>query len=373
MVPVVVSCSNGEGPVAPRPGNITLRLEEIVSGLNQPVHLTAPVGDDRLFIVEQVGRILIAESGHVRTTPFLDIRGRVRSGGERGLLSMAFHPDYPSNGLFFVDFTDSDGNTRIERFSVTRDPNVADPGSGMVVLTVDQPFSNHNGGFVSFGSDGMFYIGLGDGGSGGDPLGHGQNTSTLLGSILRIDVDRGLPFTVPQDNPFVGTANARDEIWAYGLRNPWRFAFDHMMGLLYVADVGQNTVEEINVVRDDQGGLNFGWNLMEGSRCFGAASCDVAGLVIPQVEYPNPTEGCSVIGGMVYRGTALPTLAGHYFYSDFCGGWLRSFRYRDGEAVDATEWDVDPLPNVLSFGQDGAGELYVLVGDGRVFKIAAGV
>ncbi len=351
--------------------SIQLAVQVVASGLSNPLYLTAPAGDPRLFIVEQPGRIRIVASGQLRDTPFLDIDDRVQSGGERGLLGMAFHPDYATNGFLYVSYTDSTGDSRIERYAVTGDPNVADPGSGKLILAVDQPFSNHNGGQISFGPDGMLYIGLGDGGSGGDPQGHGQNRATLLGALLRIDVDGGDPYATPPDNPFVGDPDARGEIWGYGLRNPWRFAFDVEGGDVYIADVGQSSWEEVHVLAADSGGANYGWNVMEGMHCYRANSCDMSGLVMPVVEYDHG-DGCSVTGGFVYRGSAIPELRGHYFYSDYCSGFLRSFRFASGTAADQQEWDVGSLGSVLSFGQGADGELYILSGNGRVYRLTRG-
>ena len=352
------------------PTPAALELIPVVDGLESPLYLTATPGDDRLFIVEQPGRIRIVKGGALLPEPFLDIVARVGSGGERGLLGLAFHPQYSSNGLFYVDYTDRSGDTRVERYRVTEDPDVADPASARLVLVVDQPFSNHNGGMALFGPDGKLYVGLGDGGSGGDPQEHGQNKATLLGSLLRLDVDAGDPYAVPPDNPFVGDAGARPEIWAWGLRNPWRFAFDGPTGQLYVADVGQNQWEEVNVVPAASGGLNFGWNLMEGEHCFSQSPCQDASLVRPVLEYDH-AEGCSVTGGFVYRGEALPSLVGHYFYSDYCGGWIRSFRLVDGEASEQRDWELD-AGRVLSFGEDADGELYVMNQDGEVFRLGEG-
>jgi glucose/arabinose dehydrogenase len=357
---------DGKGEGGPT-GVVALALEVVAGGLGSPLYLTAPAADPRLFIVEQAGRIRIVRDGRLLATPFLDIRGRVSSGGERGLFSLAFHPLYASNGFFYVSYTDTNGDSRIERYSVTADPDVADPSSAKLILSVQQPFSNHNGGLVAFGPDGMLYIGFGDGGSGGDPLGHGQNVNTLLGALLRIDVDGGDPYGVPADNPFVGRPGA-DEIWAYGLRNPWRFAFDREAGLLYIADVGQNAWEEVNVVPAGDGGVNYGWNVMEGGHCFGGGSCDRAGLTLPALEYDH-SAGCSVTGGYVYRGAAIPAIRGHYFYSDFCTGFLRSFKYAGGAVTEEREWDVGSPGSVLSFGVDAAGELYILSGNGNVYRL----
>jgi glucose/arabinose dehydrogenase len=347
------------------------RLEEVARGLDQPVHLAAPAEDPRLFVVEQPGRIRIIHRDRILPQPFLSISAKVGSGGERGLLSVAFHPRYAENGYFYVNYTDTQGDTRIERYRVSADPDRADPASAHLVLHVPQPFGNHNGGQIAFGPDGMLYVGMGDGGSGGDPQGHGQNRETLLGALLRLDVDGGDPYAVPADNPFVG-GGGRGEIWAYGLRNPWRFSFDREAGLLFVADVGQNRREEVNAVPADAAGLDYGWNAMEGSACFPPNSeCDPAGRVLPVLEYEQSGGACSVTGGFVYRGRVLPFLRGHYFYSDYCTGWLRSFRYEDGEAVDRKEWEVGSLGNVTSFGEDGFGELYVLTHGGRVLQLIA--
>ena len=366
---LVLGCSEGAtGPNPPPPQG--LELELVASGLIDPLYLITPPGDDRLFVVEQNGRIRIIQSGHLVAAPFLDIRSKVSYGGERGLFSVAFHPDYASNGYFYVDYTDTSGDTRIERYTVSGDPNAADAGSAKLILGVDQPYANHNGGLIAFGPDGMLYIGMGDGGSAGDPQGNGQDRGTLLGALLRIDVDGGDPYAVPPDNPFVGQAKAKGEVWAYGLRNPWRWAFDPTAGLLYVADVGQNTWEEVDVIPMDSAGANFGWNVMEGNHCFLGSSCDRSGLVLPVLEYSH-SDGCSITGGYVYRGSAIPGLQGHYFYADYCAGWVRSFRYASGSATDERQWDLGEIGQPLSFGQDGAGELYVMSRNGRVYRFVA--
>ena len=353
--------TDGNGPGGPQ------RLEVVVSGLDNPVHLTAPAGDARLFIVEQPGRIRVFRNGRLLDEPFLDIVSRVGSGGERGLLSMAFHPRYAENGYFFVNYTDRAGDTQIERYRVSGDADRADGGSAKTILTIDQPYSNHNGGHILFGPDGMLYVGTGDGGGGGDPQGNGQNLQALLGKILRIDVDTGDPYAVPADNPFAsGTGAQRREIWAVGLRNPWRMAFDD--GVLYIADVGQNQWEEINVAPAGQGGLNYGWNIMEGAHCYRASSCDRSGLLEPALEYDHG-DGCSVTGGLVYRGSRFPGLSGHYFYADYCEGWVRSFRYADGAVRDRREWGFGDHGQVLSFGADAEGELYVLTAGGDVLRM----
>jgi len=350
-------------------GGSGLSTEQVVTGLEAPLFLTH-AGDSRLFIVEQGGRIQIVENGQLLGTPFLDISNIVRDGGERGLLSMAFHPNYSTNGFFYVYHTDLGGDSRVARY--TGSGNTADPNIDLTIMTIVQPYTNHNGGQLAFGADGMLYVGLGDGGLGGDPLGSGQDTATLLGSILRIDVDNAdapLNYGIPSDNPFFNSGTARGEIWAYGLRNPWRFSFDDTDGRLYIADVGQNSFEEVSVVNAVDGGSNFGWNVMEGTSCFNAANCDQSGLVLPVLQYATGSN-CSITGGYVYRGSELSNLQGHYFYSDYCGGFLRSFRYNNGATADEQDWGLD-VGAVTSFGQDFAGELYMTVAAGAVLKIVA--
>ncbi len=371
LLHVVAGCGNGD-PTDPGGNGTGLSLEEVVTGLNAPVFLTH-AGDSRLFIVEQGGRIRIVENGQLLGTLFLDISNIVLHQGEQGLLSMAFHPDYSTNEFFYVYHTDRGSDSRMARYSGSG--NTADESSGLTIMTIGQPFENHNGGQLTFGADGMLYVALGDGGNQDDPLGHGQNTATILGSILRIDVDNpdtGLNYGIPSDNPFFGSGTARGEIWVYGLRNPWRFAFDDTDGRMYVADVGQSSFEEVNVVNAAAGGLNFGWNVMEGMSCFNAATCDQGGLVLPVLQYDNTgfAGNCSIIGGYVYRGSELTNLQGHYFYSDFCGGFLRSFRFNNGAPVDEQDWGLD-AGSVTSFGRDFAGELYMVVAEGAVLKIVA--
>jgi glucose/arabinose dehydrogenase len=236
-------------------------------------------------------------------------------------------------------------------------------------LGYDQPFANHNGGMLQFGPDGMLWIGTGDGGGAGDPQGNGQRLTTLLGKMLRIDVNAASPYAIPSNNPFVRSSVNRQEIWGVGLRNPWRYAFDRRTGLLYVADVGQSGWEEVHVVPADRPSVNYGWVIMEGSHCFGTTTCDPTGLDIPVLEYSH-SDGCSITGGFVYRGAAIPGLRGRYFYSDYCRGFLRSFRYVNGVATEQRSWNVGDLGNVLSFGQDAAGELYVLSTDGTAYRIS---
>lgn len=363
-------------PTPPPNGDVEPSLELVVDGLSGPTHLSAPPGDaDRLFIVEQEGRVRIVREGTLLSEPFLDISSNVRTGGERGLFSIAFHPDYASNGYFFVNYTDDEGDTRVERYTVASDPDVADPASASLILGVDQPYGNHNGGQLAFGPDGMLYIGMGDGGDGdgpADPEGNGQNPETLLGSILRIDVDGGTPYAIPADNPFATHESYAPETWAYGLRNPWRFSFDRQTGDLYIADVGDSDKEEVSFQpAASGGGENYGWSIMEGTDCFDPPSdCDQSGLVLPVYEYSHP-EGCSITGGFVYRGTELPELSGRYFFGDFCGGWIRSFRVEDGEAVDVVDHEPDfgTLSQLSSFGEDALGQLYVMTLDGELYRL----
>jgi glucose/arabinose dehydrogenase len=251
---------------------------------------------------------------------------------------------------------------------VSSNANVATPASAKLILHIDQPFANHNGGMIAFGPDGMLYIGMGDGGSGGDPENNGQNRATLLGDMLRIDVDGGDPYRPAPGNPFPSTSGVRPEIWASGLRNPWRFSFDHVAGRLYIADVGQGTLEEINAAPATQGGLNYGWRIMEGDRCFNPSPCTQTGLTLPILTYGR-AEGQSVTGGYVYRGEAIPAIVGHYFYSDFGSGWLRSFRYDGATVSEQRDWDIPPSGSITSFGEDSAGELYLMNAEGTVFRI----
>ncbi len=367
---VLGACTGGDTTgVDITPPEISLGVQEVAAGFSNPLFVISPPGDSRLFVVEQDGRIKIIKNGQVLSTPFLDITSRISSGGERGLLSVAFHPSYATNGFLYVNFTDPAGNTRVERFTVSSNPDIANASSSKLILTVTQPFGNHNGGLNVFGPDGMLYIGLGDGGSGGDPQGNGQKLSTLLGKILRIDVDHGDPYAIPADNPFVGRSGALGEIWAYGLRNPWRFAFDKLGGLLYVADVGQDRFEEVDVVPSNTAGVNYGWNIMEGSTCFVTTSCNQAGLELPALVYDHSNGECSITGGYVYRGSIITDLIGHYFYSDYCAGFLKSFRYQNGRATEQRTYTIGNVGSITSFGQDASGELYMTSSNGKVYRI----
>ena len=360
----------------PPPAGLQLTTQTVIAstaGLQQPIDMQPAPGDTRLFIAERPGRLRIVESGTVRTTPFLDIVGRVGSTtGERGLLSFAFHPQYASGQAFvYVHYTEgATGDIIVDRYQpLAGDANRLDVTSRIEVIRIaHRQASNHNGGRVAFGPDGMLYLSTGDGGGANDQFGNGQNRNTLLGKLLRLNVNGTQTYTIPADNPTWGGGTARQENWAIGLRNPWRYAFDG--NRLYIADVGQNAIEEINAVSAASGGLNYGWSIQEGTSCFNASTCDSTGLTQPVAQYPNPAQGCSITGGYVYRGSAIPELQGRYFYSDFCAGFVRSLLLANGTATEPREWIPQVAANqVLSFGVDPAGELYLLLSSGRVEKI----
>jgi glucose/arabinose dehydrogenase len=340
-------------PLPPDPAAYT--LAPVLGGLQKPVGF-AQANDSRWFIIEQPGVIRVVRDGVLLPTPFLDIRALANdAGSERGLLGLAFSPRYAADGEFFINYTDANGDTLIARYHVSADPDQADPASAQVVLQVAQPYPNHNGGGLAFGPDGYLYIGLGDGGSGGDPQGNGQNLRALLGKMLRLDV-RTPPYAIPPDNPFANRSDARPEIWASGLRNPWRYSFDRATGDLYIADVGQNQYEEVDFQPAAVGGQNYGWNFMEGLHPYRDGAPD--GLTAPVVEYTHAGGECSITGGYVYRGAALPQLNGVYLYGDYCSGQVWAlFRTPAG-------WESRALFNagflISSFGEDAAGELYLL-------------
>ncbi|MBV6394636.1 MAG: hypothetical protein HFACDABA_00202 [Anaerolineales bacterium] len=349
-----------------------ISLQQVANGFNSPILVThAGDGSGRLFVVQQSGQIAIMEGGVV-TGEFLDISSEIASGGEQGLLSLAFPPDYESSGHFYVFYTNTSGNLVVSRIGLTGDPDVADLSSEEIVLTIPHPGeTNHNGGHLAFGPDGYLYLSTGDGG-GGDPNGNGQNLNTLLAKMIRIDVETGDPatYTIPADNPFVGVAGA-DEIWAYGLRNPWRYSFDRLTGDLYIGDVGQGEWEEVDFqAAGFAGGANYGWNTLEGNHCYSPANGCVppAGYVAPVAEY-NHSLGCSITGGYVYRGAAYPTLQGIYFYSDYCSGRIWGMRNSGGTWV-ASQLDEAPF-NVSSFGEDEAGNLYVVDLGGAIYLVTS--
>lgn len=357
-------------PTPPTPTDVTdfpdpdaYFWETVASGLVRPVDLQhAGDGSGRLFLIEKVGRIRVWQAGQLLNVPFLDIDNRVGSNGnEQGLLGLAFHPRYLENGLFFVNYTDKDGNTIIARYRVTSDPNIADPNSEVALLRVNQPFGNHNGGVLAFGPDGHLYAGLGDGGSAGDPFGNGQKLDTLLGKILRLDVDSAEPYAIPADNPF------GNEIWAYGLRNPWRMSFDRATGDLYIGDVGQGNWEEIDFMpAGAPGGVNFGWDYFEGTHPFEGTPPQGAQFVPPVAEY-NHSEGCSVTGGYVYRGV-MPEWYGIYLYGDYCSGTVWGLIRSDGG------WQEQVLfggvGRITSFGQDESGEVYIILDGGSILRLS---
>ncbi len=357
-------------------GTPALTTVRVASGLANPVDLQAIPGDrSRVFIVEQPGRIRILRNGALAATPFLDVTDRVgSSGSEQGLLGLAFHPRYAQNGRFFVNYTDQAGDTHVAEFTVSpSNPDLADRGSERTLLFVDQPFSNHNGGGLAFGNDGFLYIGLGDGGSGGDPFGNGQNLGTALGKMLRIDVDSGNPYGVPPDNPFVSTPGAFPPIWAYGLRNPWRFSFDRSNGNLVIGDVGQDAWEEIDLgVAARHGGENYGWNVTEGNHCYPpGTSCSAAGITLPIYEYGH-SNGCSVTGGVVYQGCRMPGYHGTYFFSDYCSAPILSFTITNGAASAVRDWTSTlgkGIDSPVAFGTDADGEIYIVDHDGEIYQI----
>lgn len=355
-------------PSLPDPANTAWQV--VASGLEKPTDIASPGdGSGRVFVLEQVGRIRIIQNGQLLPGPFLDISNLVGSNAsERGLLGLAFHPNYAENGFFYVNYTDRDGNTRIARFSVSAtDPNLADPASRVELLRIEQPYGNHNGGSLAFGPDGYLYAGLGDGGSAGDPLNAGQSRNTLLGKILRLDVNNGQPYAIPADNPFAA-GGGEPEIWAYGLRNPWKIAFDRATGDLYIADVGQNQWEEINFTpAGAPGGLNYGWRFMEGSHDYSGGLYDRAALVLPVAEYTH-SDGCSVTGGQVYRGKSLPGWQGVYLYGDFCSGniWglLKTAHGFSNSLLFKTGFRIS------TFGLDDDGEIYLADYSGAVYRLA---
>jgi hypothetical protein len=368
---VLVACCKGATETPPLVGTLALQL--VSDKLDTPVFVTAPPGDtSRLFVVQQGGRIRVLHHDSLLATPFLDLSAHIAAGDERGLLSLAFHPSYASNGRFYVYFTNPNGDIRIVRYVVSSNPDIADSTSGDTVLGVPHPLeANHNGGLIVFGPDGKLYAGLGDGGGSGDRFGNGQNRKALLGKILRLDVDLGAPY-VPADNPFVGDTGARGEVWLYGLRNPWRYSFDRATGNLYIGDVGQGAWEEVDVIAaGSPGGLNLGWNEMEGTHCYGASSCSATGLTLPVLEYGHGA-GCAVTGGYVVRDATVPDLLGRYVYGDYCGGWVRSFRYTAGQATDLQDWTALAVGSGLSsFGEDARGRVYVTTLSGNVYRIVS--
>jgi glucose/arabinose dehydrogenase len=360
-------------------GAASVVLDRVVTGLEQPVYLTsAPDGSGRLFVLEQPGRIRVIKNGALLPTPFLDITDMTSKGGEQGLLGLAFHPSFKTNGLFYVDFTIPQGDTAINQFRVSpTNPDVAVKSSSKRIITIDQPFDNHNGGMITFDRAGYLFIGMGDGGGGGDPGNRAQSVNTLLGKILRINVNGttgGIQYRIPSGNPYVGRAG-RDEIWSIGLRNPWRFSFDRLTGDLWIGDVGQAKYEEIDRSTVDGSGrgrgINFGWRVMEGRHCYNPPTgCNTSGKMWPVVEYTHG-EGCSVTGGYVYRGAAVPSLYGRYVFADYCSGTIWSVP-KGGASPMTKSLVMDTAMNISSFGEDAAGELYVVDHNGTIYRFSAG-
>lgn len=350
----------------------TITLTPFATGFSDPVEI-AHCGDDRLFVVEQGGAIKIVNSdGSVNSDNFLNLSSIISTGSERGLLGLAFHPDYESNGYFFVNYTNTSGNTVIARYSVSDDSNIADASSGLILLTINQPFSNHNGGCIKFGPDGYLWISMGDGGSGGDPNNYGQNKNSLLGKMLRISVDGDeMPYGIPEDNPFTNSAQGEDEIWAYGLRNAWKFSFDRETNEVWIADVGQNAIEEINKMPSTDAGLNYGWRCYEGDQGYNTSGCsDASMMTFPIAQYTHGSGRCSITGGYVYRGSQYTDIYGLYFFADYCSNHIG--------VVDETG-SLTFLNNYSgnffsTFGEDASGELYIAgKGSGTVHRIHGSV
>ena len=356
-----------------------IKAERVANGLSSPLFLTSPPGDfQRQFVLEQnTAQIKIIKNGSVLPTPFLDLNSKAGSGGEQGLLGLAFNPNYATNGFFYVNYTNNSGDTVLARYQVSANPDIADPDSELIFTVIDQPFGNHNGGMLAFSpNDGFLYYFVGDGGSGNDPGNRAQNPQNILGKIHRIDVDNG--FSIPPDNPFVGNPSVFDSIWSLGVRNPWRASFDRFNGDLYFGDVGQGQREEISwEPGNGSGGENYGWRCMEGNRCTGLSgcTCNDPSLTLPIHEYTHSGGNCSVTGGYVYRGTAIPSLDGTYFFGDFCTGRIWSFKWNGTTMTEFQERTSELVPNIgsinsiSSFGEDAAGELYIVDLDGEIFKI----
>jgi glucose/arabinose dehydrogenase len=349
-----------------------IRLTQIAGNLDRPIDIVHPGdGSGRLFIVLQEGKIVVYNGTRVLPKPFLNITGAVSCCGEQGLLSLAFHPQYETNGFFYVYYVNTTGNLVLARYKVSSRENIANKNSRRILLTIPHPqFGNHNGGKLLFGKDGFLYLSVGDGGGGGDQNNNAQNLGTLLGKILRLNVNGPSPYSIPADNPFVNRAGAREEIWAYGLRNPWRISFDKLRGHLYIGDVGQGEWEEINFEnRRSSGGVNYGWRRMEGRHCFNPPSnCNIGGLKLPVAEYDH-SQGCAVTGGFVYRGTSIPSLRGTYLYADYCRGTIWGLRKVAGKWTNQQQ--LSSGMNISTFGEDENGELYIAnhSPDGAIFRI----
>ncbi len=378
--------------------DISLSSIQIANGFTKPVYVCQPPGEnDRLFVLEQKGIIKIIKNGKTVRKPYADLRNRIHNpitpGDERGLLGLAFHANYQNNGFVYINYSDKNDHTIVSRFRIANDPDRLDTKSEKVLIKLKQPFSNHNGGHMEFGPDGYLYISVGDGGKWGDPYNNAQNLENLFGKILRIDVDTGDPYAIPDDNPFINNEDVKGEIWLYGLRNVWRFSFDRETGDMYLGDVGQDLWEEIDfVVADKAGGQNFGWRVMEGNHCYNPPEdCEPTG-VLPIFEYPNDAnymkiltgmdepnvDGCSVTGGYVYRGSAIPGFQGTYIFADYCSGNIWTFKEKNGIATEFQNRTEEinlgggEFTNYISsFGEDNNGELYIVDYNGIIFKLTA--
>ena len=362
---------------APSKPLMGLSLTLIADGFADPAAMASPPDDDRLFVVELFGTIRLVTDGKASSEASLDLTDDLTTGGNKGLTGLAFHPDFGSNGRVFVMHNNASGATRIVEYAMKADdPDRFDQTSTRLILEINQSGFHHQGGLLEFGPDGYLWVTLGDGGAFadglevGDPFGNGQDPNTLQGTVLRLDVDSGSPYAIPPDNPFADGSEGAPEVWAYGFRNPWRLAIDPLTGLVFVSDVGHFSWEEINITTLDQSGLNYGWPILEGDACYKAETCDDAGLTRPRVTYDH-SVGCAVIGGPVYRGAAMPELQGTYFYSDYCVGWTRSFRFEAGAVVSERDWtdDLGSLSNITSFGVDSSGEMYVIQQTGEIYRI----
>jgi glucose/arabinose dehydrogenase len=369
-----ITTAQEEPPLPTMPNGWEYRWTEVASGFGRPLYVTgANDGTDRLFVVAQGGLIHVIVDGELLPDPFLNVTSLVSvDANERGLLGLAFHPNYAENGTFFINYTDAVGDTAIARYQVSADdPNRADPSSAQFVLRVSQPYSNHNGGHLAFGPDGYLYIGLGDGGAAGDPEDRAQNPQSLLGKMLRIDVDaEGVPYAIPADNPFEENPNYLPEIWSTGLRNPWRYSFDRLTGDLFIGDVGQNEYEEVSFQpAASTGGENYGWRYREGTRAYSGEAIPADTTVVdPFAEYSHGEGGCSVTGGYVYRGALLPELSGVYFFGDYCSGLVWT-SIPDGTGGWQTQLAMETNLTISSFGEDDAGELYLVSHSGAVFRL----
>jgi glucose/arabinose dehydrogenase len=361
------------------PGNIRVALTPVASGFSSPLLVThAGDGSGRLFVVEQTGRIRIVKGGDLQAGSFIDISRSVSKGGEQGLLGLAFHPSYEDNGKLYLSYTDRDGTSVIREYLVsTTNEDRVNGSSGRTLLRVRQPYANHNGGHIVFGPDGFLYIGLGDGGSSGDPGNRAQSRGTLLGKILRVDVNKrtgSLPYGIPSTNPYVGRSGL-DQIWAYGLRNPWRFTFDRTTGDLWIGDVGQGNWEEVDRALASNGrnagrGVNYGWRVMEGAHCFRPSSgCVRTGRTLPLTEYSHSNGRCSITGGHVYRGKTYPDLVGAYFFADYCSGEVWFVDRAAARGVTPRR-AIDTNTQITSFGEDEAGELYLTSAEGTVYRVS---